>query len=487
MVFSSLLFLYAFFSLSLAAYALCRTQRQQNGVLLIFSLIFYAWGEPKYTLLLLFMAFTSWVSALGVERNEGKPGSQKLWVAFAAVVDLSLIGYFKYAGLFCSIFGTVPDFIRSIALPIGISFYTFQLLTYVIDVYRGDAAAQKSYWNVLLYAALFHQCIAGPIVRYKTIDQELFSGQPRNPEWAPGVSRFCAGLAKKALLANPCGALAESLILSDSAIADLSQLAASTEALQSLSVLGAWTGIIAYSLHIYLDFSAYSDMAIGMGRMIGLHYLENFNYPYISRTVTEFWRRWHMSLGTFFRDYVYIPLGGSRVSRPRMVLNTFVVWALTGLWHGASWNFVVWGLWFFVFLMLERFALKKWLEKIPVISNLYLLVVAALGWVIFRFTNMELMGELFKSLFGLNGNALTRFTDEIQLQSNLYLLLAAMAASTPLPKRLKEKVQTLAYRHDFTAFCYNTVFYGMIPVALLLLSTACLVGDSYNPFIYFQF
>ena len=206
MVFSSLLFLYAFFSLSLAAYALCRTQRQQNGVLLIFSLIFYAWGEPKYTLLLLFMAFTSWVSALGVERNEGKPGSQKLWVAFAAVVDLSLIGYFKYAGLFCSIFGTVPDFIRSIALPIGISFYTFQLLTYVIDVYRGDAAAQKSYWNVLLYAALFHQCIAGPIVRYKTIDQELFSGRPRNPEWAPGVSRFCAGLAKKALLANPCGA-----------------------------------------------------------------------------------------------------------------------------------------------------------------------------------------------------------------------------------------------------------------------------------------
>ena len=252
-------------------------------------------------------------------------------------------------------------------------------------------------------------------------------------------------------------------------------------------MLGAWTGIIAYSLHIYLDFSAYSDMAIGMGRMIGLHYLENFNYPYISRTVTEFWRRWHMSLGTFFRDYVYIPLGGSRVSRPRMVLNTLVVWALTGLWHGASWNFVVWGLWFFVFLMLERFALKKWLEKIPVISNLYLLVVAALGWVIFRFTNMELMGELFKSLFGLNGNALTRFTDEIQLQSNLYLLLAAMAASTPLPKRLKEKVHTLAYRNDITAFCYNTVFYGMIPVALLLLSTACLVGDSYNPFIYFQF
>lgn len=487
MVFSSLLFLYAFFSLSLAAYALCRTQKQQNVVLLIFSLIFYAWGEPKYTLLLMFMAFSSWGCALAIEKQEGKPLMQKLWLGVATVVDLGLIGYFKYAGLFCSLFGTVPEAIRSIALPIGISFYTFQLLTYVIDVYRKDASAQKSYWNVLLYAALFHQCIAGPIVRYKTIDQELFSGVPRSCEWAPGVSRFCAGLAKKTLLANPCGALSESLILSDSAISDLSSLAANIQSIQSLSVLGAWTGVIAYSLHIYLDFSAYSDMAIGMGRMIGLHYLENFNYPYISRTVTEFWRRWHMSLGTFFRDYVYIPLGGSRVSKMRMIFNTFVVWTLTGLWHGASWNFVVWGLWFFAFLMLERFLLKRWLEKIPVVSNLYLLVVAALGWVIFRFTNMELMGQMFKSLFGLNGNGLTRFTDQIQLQSNLFLLLGAVVASTPIPQWLNQKLRARCYRSGPTAAVYNLVFYSLIPVILLLLSTACLVGDSYNPFIYFQF
>jgi len=361
MVFSSLLFLYAFFSISLVFYGLCRSQKAQNAVLLIFSLIFYAWGEPKYVLLLMFMAFNAWACALGVERAESK-GWKKFWAFLSSAIDIALIGYFKYAGLICSLFGPVPEFIAKIALPIGISFYTFQLLTYVVDVYRQDAPAQKNYFNVLLYAALFHQCIAGPIVRYKTVDRELF-GKRRQPELATGVSRFCAGLAKKVLLANPCGALADSLILADSVAADATLLAANLEFLSEQSVLGAWLGIFAYGLHIYLDFSAYSDMAIGMGRMIGLHYLENFNYPYISRSVTEFWRRWHMSLGTFFRDYVYIPLGGNRCSFGRMLLNTFVVWALTGLWHGASWNFVLWGLWSFLFLMVEKFALKKWLDR----------------------------------------------------------------------------------------------------------------------------
>ena len=486
MVFSSLIFLYAFFSLSLAAYALCKTQKAQNVVLLVFSLFFYAWGEPKYVLLLMFMAFASWICALGVNKAESA-GKKKLWVAIAAVVDIGLIGYFKYAGLICSVFGTVPGFIRSIALPIGISFYTFQLLTYVVDVYRGDALAQKSYWNVLLYAALFHQCIAGPIVRYKTIDQELFSGTPRKPEWSAGVSRFCGGLAKKALLANPCGALAESLLLADSVAADPAQLAANIERLGGLTVLGAWLGIIAYALHIYLDFSAYSDMAIGMGRMIGLHYLENFNFPYISRTVTEFWRRWHMSLGTFFRDYVYIPLGGSRCSKPRMVLNTFVVWALTGLWHGASWNFLLWGLWFFLFLMLERFLLKGWFEKIPVVSNLYLLVVVMIGWVIFRYSNTELGWTLVKSMFGANGNKFTSFTTKISFDSHMFLLIVSVIASTPLMRWLKGKLEGFAYNHGALAQVWDFVFYTVIPVVLLLLSTACLVGDSYNPFIYFQF
>lgn len=499
MVFSSLIFLYGFFSLSLAVYALCRTQKAQNISLLVFSLIFYAWGEPKYVLLLMFMAFSSWACALGVDRSEST-GRKKLWVAAAAVVDLGLIGYFKYAGLICSIFGTVPDVIKSIALPIGISFYTFQLLTYVIDVYRGDAQAQKSYWNVLLYAALFHQCIAGPIVRYKTIDQELFGSQPRQPEWHVGVSRFCTGLAKKVLLANPCGALADTLILADKTASDVSLLSENLAHFQSLSVLGAWVGLAAYALHIYLDFSAYSDMAIGMGRMLGLHYLENFNYPYISRSVTEFWRRWHMSLGTFFRDYVYIPLGGSRCSKPRMIFNTFAVWALTGIWHGASWNFALWGLWFFVFLMLERFFLKKVLDKLPVLSNLYLLAVVLLGWVIFRYSDTRLIWAMMGSLFGANGNPLTDFTSLIQLQSNLYLLIAAVLASTPLVKKLGVLLSERAHRPSGGSFlseearlcsgravAWDVVFYSILPVILLLLSTACLVGDSYNPFIYFQF
>ena len=485
MVFSSLIFLYGFFSLSLLAYGPCRNQKQQNAVLLAFSLIFYAWGEPKYVVLLMLMAFVSWLCARKLETASSR--EKKLWVTAAAVIELSLIGYFKYAGLICGIFGPVPEFVKNIALPIGISFYTFQLLTDVVDVYRGEAPAQKSYWNVLLYAALFHQCIAGPIVRYKTIDRELFGAEPRQPEWAPGVSRFCAGLAKKVLLANPCGALADSLILADSTLADGALFAENLAALTELPVLGAWVGILGYTLHIYLDFSAYSDMAIGMGRMIGLHYLENFNYPYISRTVTEFWRRWHMSLGTFFRDYVYIPLGGSRCSFPRMVFNTFAVWALTGLWHGASWNFVLWGLWFFVFLMLERLLLKKWLEKIPVVSNVYLLMVVMLGWVIFRFTNPELGFALAKSLFGLNENALTGFAAEMQLQSHQYLLAAACFVCTPIPRWIKGKLEVLAQKNAPFRLVWNAVFYGAVPTVLLLLSTACLVGDSYNPFIYFQF
>ena len=470
--------------LSLLAYALCRgNRRAQNSVLLIFSLIFYAWGEPKYVLLLMAMAFVAWLCAGQVAKTDGIV--KKIWLAAAAVIVLALIGYFKYAGLICGIFGPVPEFVQKIALPIGISFYTFQLLTYVVDVYRGEAQPQRSYWNVLLYAALFHQCIAGPIVRYQTIEQELFG--PRQPEIAPGVSRFCAGLAKKVLLANPCSSLADTMLLADSTAADAALLTQNLEALSSLSVLGAWLGILAYALHIYLDFSAYSDMAIGMGQMLGLHYPENFNYPYISRTVTEFWRRWHISLSTFFRDYVYIPLGGSRCSVPRMVRNTFIVWALTGLWHGASWNFVLWGLWFFVFLMLERAGLKKLLEKIPILSNLYLLVVVAVGWVIFRFTDIRLGLTLVRSMFGLNGNPLTEFTAEIQLQSNLFLLLAAAVASVPLMKHLKEKLEVLVSCQRSLETAWNVVVYSVIPVVLLLLSTACLVGNSYNPFIYFRF
>ena len=348
MVFSSLIFIYAFLPLSLLAYVLCRSREAKNMSLLLFSLVFYAWGEPKYVLLLMFMALTSWFCALRVA-GAGTRGRKKLWVAVSCTVDILLIGFFKYSGLVCSVFGQVPEFIENIALPIGISFYTFQLLTYVVDVYRGDAEAQPNYLNVLLYAALFHQCVAGPIVRYKTVAHELFVERDSR-DLLPGILRFTVGLAKKTLLADPCGALADQLLLATDTASNASLFAENIHTLSNLSALGAWVGVAAFMLQIYLDFSAYSDMAIGMGRMLGLHYLENFDYPYMSKTVTEFWRRWHISLGTFFRDYVYIPLGGRQCSKARSVLNLFIVWALTGLWHGANWNFVLWA----IFLRFHR-------------------------------------------------------------------------------------------------------------------------------------
>ena len=478
MVFSSLIFLYAFFPLSLLGCVLCRTKQQRNTVLLISSLIFYAWGEPVYVLLLMFMALSSWFCALRAVEG-GTQQIRRRWVAVSCAVDILLIGFFKYAGLFCSIFGPVPPFIARIALPIGISFYTFQLMTYVVDVYRGDAPAQRRYRDVLLYAALFHQCIAGPIVRYKAIGAELFGEAPAKNEWAPGVSRFCVGLAKKALLANPCGALADALILTNPT--DAASLGAALETLRGQSVLGLWLGVAAYALQIYLDFSAYSDMAIGMGKMLGLHYPENFNYPYIAHSVKEFWRRWHMTLGSFFRDYVYIPLGGNRRGAARWIFNTLVVWALTGLWHGASWNFLLWGLWYFVFLLLERAFLGKVLEKLPVARNLYLLLVVLLGWVLFRYSDLRVVGTIVRGMFGANGNPLSSFTALTLGKNKLFLLLASAIGCTPLIRWIGTKLDARGGR------IWPTLRYGVIPAALLLLSTAALVGDSYNPFIYFQF
>ena len=481
MVFSSLFFLYAFLPASLLCYLLCPTQKARNVSLLIFSLLFYAWGEPRYVLLLMLMSLFDWYFALQIQRSRKKRKRKRLLFA-ACAVNLGLIGYFKYAGLFCSLFGTVPEAVASIALPIGISFYTFQLLTYVVDVYRREAEAQESYWNVLLYASLFHQCIAGPIVRYQTVADELFGQRSPWESLPSGVQRFSVGLAKKVILANAMGKLCDSILLTDAALADASAFAENFATLSQMPVLALWVGVLAYALQIYLDFSAYSDMAIGMGRMLGLHYLENFDYPYISRSVTEFWRRWHISLGTFFRDYVYIPLGGSRCSKLRNLFNLLVVWALTGLWHGASWNFVLWGLYFFVFLLLEKLGLKKLLDKLPVISNLYTLFVVVLGWVLFRNPDLHLCLAVLKGLFGLNGNPVTSFAANILLKNNMYILLFAAIASTPLLKKLAELGEQL-----FAPKLWRFVSTALVPIALLLLSTVGLVGNSYNPFIYFQF
>ena len=477
MVFSSLLFLYAFLPLSLLSYFLCRSLRAKNISLLVFSLIFYAWGEPKYVLLLMFMAAADWFCALRIEQAPTERAA-KGWLAAAAIVDLGLIGFFKYSGLICSVFGTVPPFIERIALPIGISFYTFQLLTYVVDVYRGEVPAQKRYWHILLYAALFHQCIAGPIVRYNSIAEELYV--ERAPaELTAGIRRFSVGLAKKALLANPCGALADALLLSESTASDSTAFLANLDFLREVTVLGSWLGVAAFMLQIYLDFSAYSDMAIGMGRMLGLHYPENFNYPYTARSVTEYWRRWHMSLSGFFRDYVYIPLGGNRCSPVRALFNTFIVWALTGLWHGASWNFVLWGLYYFVFLMLERLFLRRVFQRFRILPHVYLLFVVFVGWILFHFTDIRLGWTVVRGLFGANGNVFSDFRSVTMLENNLFLLIAAVIGCTPLVRNLSER----AAANPVWRGCRNV----LIPIILLLLSTCALVGESYNPFLYFQF
>ena len=483
MVFSSLIFLLAFLPLNLILYFTTKSVRLRNAILLVFSLVFYAWGEPVYVLILLGMSFFSWVFSLGVEKAGDNKGLRRFWLTLAVIVCVGAIGFFKYAGFLATnlnaLFGKALLPVPHVALPIGISFYTFQLLTYVVDVYRGAAPAQRRYRDVLLYAALFHQCIAGPIVRYQSIGAELFGGAAPDADWAGGISRFCGGLAKKVLFANPCGALADLLLAPNPANAAAAASAAQTLGRQS--VLGLWLGVIAYGLQIYLDFSAYSDMAIGMGRMLGLHYPENFNYPYISRSVKEFWRRWHMTLGSFFRDYVYIPLGGSRCGVPRWILNTFVVWALTGLWHGASWNFVLWGLWFFVLQLLERAFLGKILDKVPVLSNLYLLLAVLSGWVLFRYSDLHLVLTALRGMFGFAGNALTDFTALTLAKNKLFLLLASAVICTPLPKRIGARLDRGG------SGLWRTLRYAVLPVICLLLSTAALVGDSYNPFIYFQF
>ena len=487
MVFSSLIFLYAFLPLSLLCYVACGSIKAKNASLLVFSLIFYAWGEPKYVFLLMFMSMAAWFCALRIEAAPSRE-SGKTWLIISCILDIALIGFFKYSGLICSVFGEVPNFISRIALPIGISFYTFQLLTYVVDVYRRDAPAQRSYWNVLLYAALFHQCVAGPIVRYKTIAHELFEARRPEGELLAGISRFAVGLTKKALLANPCGSLTETLLLSDAVISNPALFSENLRALSQLPALGVWLGMLAFTLQIYLDFSAYSDMAVGLGKMLGLHYPENFDYPYVSRSVTEFWRRWHMSLGEFFRDYVYIPLGGRRCSAARNVLNLFVVWALTGLWHGASWNFVFWGVYYFVFLLAERGFMRRALSRLPgFFSHLYVIFAVFFGWIIFRFSNMTLGWTVFLGLFGANGNGLADFAVVTQLKNNLFLLAVSIVACTPMARTLGNRLFIYSRRRPKLGSLWETAVYSLLPALMLLFSTASLVGDSYNPFIYFQF
>ena len=478
MVFSSLFFLYLFLPLNLIIYKFSKGIKARNIVMLLFSLIFYAWGEPIYVLLLLFMAAADWLISLYIERQEQHSAKAKFGLVLMCIVNLGLLGVFKYGGFILAnirLFTGFPETIPEIVLPIGISFYTFQLMSYVVDVYRGDVGAQKKFWMLLLYVSLFHQCIAGPIVRYKDVCAELYERRATAQDVADGIWRFSFGLAKKAILANAVGNVADTLL----SVGENSTLA-------DTSVLALWVGMLAYSLQIYFDFSAYSDMAIGMGRMIGIHYRENFDYPYISRSVTEFWRRWHISLGSFFRDYVYIPLGGNRKGRARTYINLFIVWFLTGLWHGASWNFVLWGLYFFVFICLEKMFLSRALSKDRVISHIYLTLVAFFGWVLFRFDNMQEIITVFKGMFGMNGNALSNFETTTIVSSNAFIIAFCAIVSTPIVKKIGGLLRYTFMDKKAVNFIY-AVGRIAIPLILLLLSTAALVGDSYNPFLYFQF
>ena len=463
--------MYLFLPVCLLLYFILRGIKARNDLLLAMSLLFYAWGEPKWIVLMIVTTLVDYGAGLLVDKYRGQ--KQAKWaLAGSVVITLSFLAIFKYLGFFNqnlnSIFGAeLPTQIFN--LPIGISFYTFQAITYVVDVYRGKARVQRSYANLLLYVSLFPQLIAGPIVRYTDIAEQLESRETTVEGFARGITRFVTGLGKKVLLANIAGQIATSLIGGD---------------LSKASVLGAWLGIFAYTFQIYFDFSGYSDMAIGLGHMFGFTYVENFNYPYISRSITEFWRRWHISLSTFFRDYVYIPLGGNRRHQLR---NMFIVWALTGLWHGASWNFVLWGLYYFVFLAIEKLFLGKYLEKLPaVVGHVYALFIVVVGWVFFYFDDVSRLGQMLKLMFGFSGQAGMMPTDTILLKNHLVFFMVAIVACIPVSKLVKALLIRFSRRgtvQEAVAGAVEIVY----DVALLFFSTAALVGASYNPFLYFRF
>lgn len=480
MVFSSLLFLFAFLTPQLCIYYAVRTTKARNIVLLIFSLIFYAFGGPVYLFLLLGEAFIAYFSAKEIGKARSRK-FRKLWLFIGIILLLGLLMFFKYTGFILGnvqrLFG-VPKEIPEIILPIGISFYTFQLLSYVVDVYRREVPAQKKYFNILLYCSLFHQCIAGPIVRYETVQNEINHRTIDVKDVSAGMRRFIIGLAKKAILANGCAAVADTI------------LASKTLSIADASTVSLWVSVFAYMLQIYLDFSAYSDMAIGMGRMVGFHYLENFNYPYEAKSVQDFWRRWHISLSTFFRDYVYIPLGGNRKGFGRTILNMFIVWFLTGMWHGASWNYILWGLYFFVFLALERLFLGKILDKnkfTRFLGHIYTLIIVFFGWVLFKFTDLTACKEVVKGLLG-RGHVFWSIETKSLILNNIFFLIIATVGSLSIGNRIRKAAYVWGNKKSKQWMITTMrVLDIALPVLLLGLSVLALVGDSYNPFLYFQF
>lgn len=463
MLFTSISFLYYFLPIVIILYFIV-PKKFKNFILFLSSIFFYFCGEPIYTFLMIGEIFIAYVGARYLEKHRKK----SILVSLLAI-HIGALGLFKYSDFTINninqIFGSKIPLLK-LALPIGISFYTFQIISYVVDVYRGKVKAQKSFLKLATYVSLFPQLIAGPIVRYETIEKELDNRTSNFENFAYGVRRFVIGLGKKVLIANMLGELCDVFSTTN-----------------EKSVLFYWIFAISYSLQIYFDFSAYSDMAIGLGRMFGFHFLENFNYPYISKSITEFWRRWHMSLSSWFRDYVYIPLGGNRKGTIILVRNIFIVWALTGIWHGANWTFVIWGLMFGIMLIIEKLFLTKHLEKMPsILQRIYVLFTVMISFIIFNANSIVESWNNIIGLFGANGESLINASTVYYLKSYSVVLVIAIIGSTPLLKNIIEKLKTKTNA--------NKIINLLEPIAMtsiLIIVTAYLVDNSYNPFLYFRF
>jgi alginate O-acetyltransferase complex protein AlgI len=475
MVFASLIFLFIFLPLCLLMYYSTKNPWWRNWILIVFSLAFYGWGEPIWISLLILSSLVDWANSIFIDKHRGTKWA-KIGVTFTVVFNLALLATFKYDKFLVeqvnSIFGTsftAPGY----ALPLGISFYTFHTISYVVDVYRGDIKSQRNFPNFLMYVSMFPSLVAGPIIRYSHVETEIFGRKENLTDFSLGASRFCIGLFKKVIIANTAAQIVAKYMGDPSNILSVTDITA-------LSSMEAWVGLIMFALQIYFDFSGYSDMAIGLGRMFGFHYRENFNYPYISKSIGEFWRRWHISLGSVFRDYVYIPLGGNKKN---VYFNLFVVWFLTGMWHGPSWNFIFWGLYFFIFIALERAFLLKLLEKAPAfIAHIYALIIIIPGWVIFYFTDTAMLWAYIQRLFAFNGGANDPSEVLNTLSTHLFWLVLALILCMPVYHSIKNWIDKSTSRLSF----YNTAVIGF-NVVLLFLCVAQLVGKSYNPFIYFRF
>lgn len=473
MVFSSLLFLFLFLPVVFILYFMV-PPRFRNLVLLLVSLFFYAWGEPIYVLLMIATIIIDYIHGLLIEKfqKRNQPKHAKFVLISTVIINIGMLGFFKYTDF---IIGNINDIFQisipllKIALPIGISFYTFQIMSYVIDVYRGDVKAQHNIISFGAYVVLFPQLIAGPIVRYQTIAEQLDERKETLLEFSEGVKRFMIGLSKKVLLANNIGILWDQI---------------SAQNILHVPALTAWIGILAFTFQIYFDFSGYSDMAIGMGHMFGFHFLENFEYPYMSKSITEFWRRWHISLSTWFKEYVYIPLGGNRHGLIKQIRNILIVWLLTGIWHGAAWNFILWGVYFGVLLIIEKLFLLKYLQKVPhFVGHIYTMILVVISWVIFAFDDFSKVISYLGAMFGANGAGFMNGETVYILYTNLFLLLVLFFASMDWGKKLWAKF-LIKFKHRplMIEIIKNVAFVGVF-----VLTVAYLVNASYNPFLYFRF